>query len=175
MKNVHFVLFVGVFVLGAINWKLNSMMFSPEIQFQDVHGDIHQLKLVPDTAYLDTAYLLVPWIDDCPYSKRTLEVMEKIPDEGKFKENPIFAFYLNPISPEGLSNHPSVIDSYLIHSSARQDISILMSMQEDLFEPSGFMPGDIYFVDIEGDVTHMPTRNMDSDEMYDKVLQNITY
>ena len=31
MKNMHFILFVGIFVLGAINWKLNSMMFSPEI------------------------------------------------------------------------------------------------------------------------------------------------
>ena len=81
MKKTRFLVFVVIFVIGTINWKLNSMMFSPEIQFQDVHGDIHQLKLVPDTAYL-----LVPWIDDCPYSKRTLEVMEKIPDEGKFKE-----------------------------------------------------------------------------------------
>ena len=143
MKNMHFILFVGVFVLGAINWKLNSMMFSPEIEFEDVDGNIHQLKLVPDTTYF-----LVPWIDDCPYSKRTLEVMDKIAKEGKFKESPIFAFYLNPISSEGLSNHPSVIDSYLIHSSARQDISILKSMQEDLFEPSDFMPGDIYFVNI---------------------------
>jgi len=98
MKNMHFILFVGIFVLGAINWKLNSMMFSPEIEFEDVDGNIHQLKLVPDTTYF-----LVPWIDDCPYSKRTLEVMDKIPEEGIFRETPIFAFYLNPISSEGLT------------------------------------------------------------------------
>ena len=168
MKNTRLLLSIVVFVIGIIKWKLNSMMFSPEIQFQDVHDDIHQLKLVSDTAYL-----LVPWIDDCPYSKRTLEVMDKIAEEGTFKENPIFAFYVNPINPERLRNHPSVIDSYLIHSSVRQDISIFKSMQEDLFEPSGFMPGDIYFVDIEGDVTYIPARNMNSQEIYDNVLQNI--
>ena len=166
MQKIAFILFSVVFII----WKLafsNSLELS-NIQFVDVKGNSQMLDASPNSPYL-----IVPWIDNCPFSARTLNTVEQIAHEGKMSPDHIYAFYLNKINDDKLANHLSVKSSLLTHSAAQKDPNVIQALHEGLFTKSSFKPGDLYYVDSDGSITHIPLRSTTNNDVKPKILEAI--
>jgi len=152
MKNLLIAAFVVFF-----GWKcydtLKPLKLNAEMSFEDTRGKVHTLSTSPTSPYL-----IVPWIDNCPYSARTLDLIENYASNGKINGQTTYALYANQITDDRLKKHDNVKGSSLTHMAAQKDQLMGLELYNGLLRETEFMPGDFYIVGTDGSVKHINAR-----------------
>lgn len=167
MKNLIIALIVG---LGC--WQLYGK-FAPlklpeQLSFSDISGVTHQLDTDPNEPYL-----IVPWIDNCPFSARSLEAVENFVKSSRVDRSEVYALYVNLISDDQLKKHDKVKRSNLIHMAAQKDVLVFRDLYEGLLTQVEYMPGDFFIVNPGGKVEHVATRELSQADFLPTITDTI--